>query len=296
MIANLLTNQSDRSDQESPCLFQRNDPDDPLVQGLFVAVTHLRDPVKALDLAQALTRLGPENPLSYLALGLVWSRIGQLAEAHKAFEQAAYLANSLPLYVSCKIHFLLFKGDKKTAKRLLKELMTDFPDRWATLRATAHWLIMTGQSDQGAALLEQVLVRKRNDPITLALLADCRISKNQREEGQALLKKAAVWLPTLSYREETPLVASYAVFQAIGRLWKGLLPSVRFHRVLLTLEAPTFWIRLLGSGVGLAVGLALLHPFFSDAGFPYLVAMTLAGWSYLTMSPIAAVAWLRRSR
>ncbi len=278
----------------SAVMRQRNDVDDPLIQGLFAAATQIRDRGRALTIAQRMTQIGPENPLAYLALGLVCSRRGDMMEAHKAFERACHFANTWPSYASCKVHYYLMKGEIQKGRDLLKDLMREFPDRWLTLRARSHWLMVTGRTDKAREVISQTLTRKDDDPITLVLSAWCRLISGQRDQTDALIARSSALLSTVRFSQQEPLIAAFVVLDVVSQRWRFLRPAFSFLRKVFVLPPERFFTRLFSLGFLTAVGCAVCGRVWDWSVLPIIVSTATVLWLYLAVLPFLALAILRR--
>lgn len=274
--------------------FPRTALDDPLVRGLFVAATSIRDVDRAEKLARQLIAFAPENPFAYLALSLVHLRAGRLPDAVKAFDRAVRQASSLPRYLSLRVHWLCLRGEQQQARRVLRDLLRTAPDRWETQRAFAHWLLAAQRPRERALQrLLSLAASHPDDPITIALLTQALLHCGDREGADQRLRRIARCLPPLTFSDFDAFVAHILVKQTLARRFWWLRPLWGWERLWLMSPPQRYFVAIAALWGTVAIVLAGLHTVCPPFVAHLLTAAAVLWCLYTRCADVMLLSWWR---
>ncbi len=275
-------------------LFPRTAWDDELLKGMFVAATNVRDLRRAEKIAQRMVAFAPDNPFAHLALCLVKLRQGAMEEAARAFDRACHFASSLPTYRAQKIHWLCLQGKVADAKKLLRETVKEFADRWEVQRAQAHVWLAEGRVEQAVALLKRLARLRPNEPAVHALLAQGLLQAGARQEALSHLRTMAKHLPQVTFADQDAFLA-YALAKQTLALWqKWLRPNWWWERWWLGWLPPRYFIAQGIFWLAVATLLAALKLVVPSQAFVALVGAAVAVFLYDRCANLLVLWRLRR--
>ncbi len=274
--------------------FPRAAWNDELLKGMFVAATNVRDLKRAEKIAQRMVAFAPDNPFAHLALCLVKLRQGAVEEAARAFDRACHFASSLPTYRAQKIHWLCLQGKITDARKLLRETVKEFADRWEVQRAQAHVWLAEGRVEPAVAFLKQLARRHPNDPFTHALLAQGLLQAGRRHEAFQHLQLMAKHLPPVTFTDQDAFLAHALAKQALALWQKWLRPNWWWERWWLRWLPPHYFVAIGTFWFAVAILLAVLKLLLPSQAFIAVVGAAVAAFLYNRCADLFVLWRLRR--
>lgn len=185
---------------------------------------------EAIEILKEAVELDPADQRSYLALGIEYSKLGQIEEARKAMEIAAML---YPPYQPLAFHTIgvalynmqdfasaaeEFKkaaqfdsfaiseginiaicminlGKKESADSVMTELAKRFESSREAMIAIADGWINLGSPDRAEEILENLIEKDPNDVEALLVMADALAIQGRTDQALDLLRRASVLSP-----------------------------------------------------------------------------------------------------
>jgi tetratricopeptide (TPR) repeat protein len=137
--------------------------------------------------------LDPDFASAYVALGKMYSNVGEYAQAKELFTKAYSLrehASEIEKFDIESMYYLFVTGDLENTTRVFREWLGSYPSSSTALGNLALTYGMTGQYQQAVDLNRESLQRQPDDVIAYAGLARTLISLNRFAEARATIQDA----------------------------------------------------------------------------------------------------------
>lgn len=185
---------------------------------------------EAIEILKEAVELDPADARSYLALGIEYSKLGQIEEARKAMEIAAMLYPPYQPVAFHKIGVALYNkqdfasaaeefkkaaqfesfaitdginiaicminlGKKQSADSVMTELAKRFEGSRESMIAIAGGWINLGSPDRAEEILENLIEKNPNDVEALLVMADAVAIQGRSNQALDLLRRASILSP-----------------------------------------------------------------------------------------------------
>lgn len=145
------------------------------------------EPVRAVDTAEALERVGGSDPSHLLVMAKAYARLDDKTRLHRVLEQAlAKLPDSVPLR-ALKVKMLVADGKNAEAEALFGQLAAEAPQSLEVAYLQGSMAMRKGHYDKAIAPLEKLFAQAPNSDSAIAL-AQAYWFANQKPRATRSLK------------------------------------------------------------------------------------------------------------